>query len=271
MEPLFRDLMERAALPVFLPRHGADLAAPGPSERGAAGARAPVVRRGQGARLCSLRRDGLWLLSLGMLADVCVALGDREGAAALYPPLLPFAGRAITNGIYAAACRWPVARLWRAGRHPRPVAGGGAAFRRRPDLATRMGAWPWSAFTQYEYAAALLARPGLTTTVCRRAITLLRSSRATAGELGMARLATMATTLLSDAAADGKGPFPASLTPREVEVLRLVAAGRSNREIADALVISRFTAVRHVSNILAKIGATNRTEAAGFAARHGLV
>ena len=54
----------------------------------------------------------------------------------------------------------------------------------------------------------------------------------------------------------------AGLTSRELEVLRLVAAGQSNREIAAALVISPKTASVHVSNILAKLGAATRTEAA---------
>jgi DNA-binding CsgD family transcriptional regulator len=60
------------------------------------------------------------------------------------------------------------------------------------------------------------------------------------------------------------------LTSREVEVLRLVAAGRTNREIADALYISPKTASVHVSNILRKVGAANRGEAAAVAHRHGL-
>jgi DNA-binding NarL/FixJ family response regulator len=53
-------------------------------------------------------------------------------------------------------------------------------------------------------------------------------------------------------------------------VLRLVAAGKSNQQIADALVISPNTVVRHVSNIFAKTGVANRAEAASFATRHGL-
>jgi DNA-binding NarL/FixJ family response regulator len=60
------------------------------------------------------------------------------------------------------------------------------------------------------------------------------------------------------------------LSSREVEVLRLVAAGKSNAQIADELVISQNTVIRHVSNIFAKIGAENRTEAASYAHRHGL-
>jgi DNA-binding NarL/FixJ family response regulator len=60
------------------------------------------------------------------------------------------------------------------------------------------------------------------------------------------------------------------LTVREVEVLRLVAAGRSNREIAAELFISAKTASVHVSNILAKLNASSRTEAAAIAHRAGI-
>jgi DNA-binding CsgD family transcriptional regulator len=66
------------------------------------------------------------------------------------------------------------------------------------------------------------------------------------------------------------GPDTPGLTPRELEVLRLVAAGRSNGQIAEALFISRKTASVHVSNILAKLGARTRTEAAAAAHRLGL-
>jgi ATP/maltotriose-dependent transcriptional regulator MalT len=61
------------------------------------------------------------------------------------------------------------------------------------------------------------------------------------------------------------------LTPREVEVLRLVAEGHSNREIGERLVVSGKTASVHVSNILAKLGARTRTEAAAVARRRGLL
>jgi DNA-binding CsgD family transcriptional regulator len=62
-------------------------------------------------------------------------------------------------------------------------------------------------------------------------------------------------------------PSPLGLTAREFEVLRLVAAGRSNREIAGELFISAKTASVHVSNILAKLGVTSRGEAAAAAHR----
>jgi len=60
------------------------------------------------------------------------------------------------------------------------------------------------------------------------------------------------------------------LTARETEVLRLVADGRSNSQIAEVLFISRKTASVHVSNILAKLGVSTRVEAAALAHRRGL-
>jgi len=68
-----------------------------------------------------------------------------------------------------------------------------------------------------------------------------------------------------------EGAVLASLTSREREVLRLIAAGRSNREIAAVLYIAPKTASVHVSNILGKLGAASRTEAAAIAHREGLI
>ena len=62
----------------------------------------------------------------------------------------------------------------------------------------------------------------------------------------------------------------AQLTPRELEVLHLIAAGRSNREIAEALYITHRTAQTHVAHILAKLDVGTRAEAGSWAVRHGL-
>ena len=68
----------------------------------------------------------------------------------------------------------------------------------------------------------------------------------------------------------GRVEFPDGLTPREVEVLRLVAAGRSNQGIAAELTISVNTVTRHLTHIFTKTGTANRAEAASYAVRQGL-
>ena len=70
---------------------------------------------------------------------------------------------------------------------------------------------------------------------------------------------------------DSRRAGPHGLSPRELEVLRLVASGRSNREIAAELVISEHTVARHVQNIFAKLDVSSRTAAASFAFEHDLV
>jgi DNA-binding CsgD family transcriptional regulator len=63
---------------------------------------------------------------------------------------------------------------------------------------------------------------------------------------------------------------PGGLTNREIEVLRLVSAGKTNRQIAAALVLSEKTVGRHLANIFAKLGVSSRAAASAFAVRHGL-
>jgi DNA-binding NarL/FixJ family response regulator len=98
----------------------------------------------------------------------------------------------------------------------------------------------------------------------------------------LARRARLRTSVPSRAGAgprsgagpqSGAGPLAsplAGLTAREHEVLRLLAAGRSNKEIAAELFIAPKTASVHVSNILGKLGAASRTEAAAVAHRNGV-
>ena len=105
-----------------------------------------------------------------------------------------------------------------------------------------------------------------------KALCLLDESLAISTELGMRPLmARVADRLeLIQAQPSAAPAYPVGLTQREVEVLALVAAGKSNADIAEQLVISPNTVVRHVSNILAKTGSANRTEAARYASQHGL-
>jgi len=67
-----------------------------------------------------------------------------------------------------------------------------------------------------------------------------------------------------------KAPTPDPLTPREVDVLRLVAQGMENPEMAEKLVISEATVRTHVSNIMSKLHLASRTQVALYALRAGL-
>ncbi len=80
-----------------------------------------------------------------------------------------------------------------------------------------------------------------------------------------------AIATLSPAQAGGSlSPHPAGLTPREAEVLSLIATGMSNREIAEHLVVSEGTIKSHVNHLLAKIDARDRAQAVAFAYQRGL-
>ncbi|QOV43215.1 helix-turn-helix transcriptional regulator [Streptomyces chromofuscus] len=131
---------------------------------------------------------------------------------------------------------------------------------------------------RHRLAEALLATDA--TDHRERATELLRLAHAVAGHLG-ARPLTDAVTFLAQRARLGLTPEserrprtdPAEalgLTTRERDVLRLVADGRTNRQIAEELFISPKTASVHVSNILAKLGVSGRGEAAAVAHRLGL-
>jgi len=95
----------------------------------------------------------------------------------------------------------------------------------------------------------------------------LDAARRTFQELGAASEAARLEALGPVTAAGA----PGGLTARELQVLRLVAAGRSNRAIAADLVISEHTVARHLQNIFAKLDVSSRSAATAFAFEHGLV
>jgi DNA-binding CsgD family transcriptional regulator len=134
------------------------------------------------------------------------------------------------------------------------------------------------AYASFRQAEALMAGDGDR----EAAAQALRRAAAITGRLGARPLDAEVKALAQRARLrldpDASPPAPAAptpaehlgLTPREAEVLALVAAGRSNRQIAEALFISPKTASVHVSNILAKLGVHTRVEAAAVAHRLGL-
>lgn len=93
------------------------------------------------------------------------------------------------------------------------------------------------------------------------AVTELVAARRSFTELGAGPAEQEAATLITRT-------YPSGLTAREAEVLRLVAAGKTNPEIAALLFLSEKTVARHLSNIFTKLGVTSRTAAAAFAYRH---
>ena len=129
---------------------------------------------------------------------------------------------------------------------------------------------PWIAHTQHDWASMLLTRGRAEDR--ERAAVMLHEALATARALGMVRLTRQIEALMAaaSAATPARSVHPDGLSEREAEVLRLLAAGKSNREIAAALVISTHTVAFHVTNIFNKTGASNRTEAAAYAHRHHL-
>ena len=135
---------------------------------------------------------------------------------------------------------------------------------------------PELAWTCHDYAEVLLvgAHGGAPLPGDReKALSLLKESLAISTELGMRPLMERVLALQERAEAQPETvpAYPDGLTSREVEVLRLVAAGKSNREIAEELFISLRAAAYHVGNILSKTSSTNRAEAATYAIRQGLV
>ena len=134
----------------------------------------------------------------------------------------------------------------------------------------RAGYRPELAWSCCDYADMLVQRND--SGVRARAILLTEESLAISTELDMIPLIERVAERLEliQVQPSAAPTYSDGLTQREAEVLGLVAAGKSNADIAEELVISPNTVVRHVSNILAKTGSANRTEAARYASQHGL-
>ena len=131
----------------------------------------------------------------------------------------------------------------------------------RPELA-------WSC---HDYAGLLLEREEEGGGA--KAISLMEESLTMASELGMRPLVERVTSKQPRANVQPgrESAYPDGLTLREVEVIRLVAQGKTDREIAEELFVSFRTVGNHVRSILNKTGAASRTEAASYAHTPGLV
>jgi DNA-binding CsgD family transcriptional regulator/tetratricopeptide (TPR) repeat protein len=216
----------------------------------------------------ALAADNTRLVDVVVLSLVCAQVASERHADELYGDLLRYEGRNIVLaegvvsvgaadyylGILAATMR----RWDDAVRH----------LELAIEMNTKGEAAPWLALAQYDCARALLARRKSGDRQAARM--LLEEARSSAGKLRMAVLVTRCDKL-------AKRSFRASnleqdgLTGRELEVLRLVAQGRSSQEISDELSLSPRTTARHITNLYGKIGARNRSDATAYAIRQGLI
>lgn len=217
-----------------------------------------------------IAQDAIRIASMAYLAEVCVWLEDGERALILFDLLLPYAGRNIVFGAHTASFgaadrllgmlattleRWDVAQ---------------AHFEQALVVDQRTGGRPWLAQSRCAFAAMLMRR--VRGDDLLRAQPLLQAALDESRTLGMRALEESVLALQQHGAEGGMPePVVAGLSRREVQVLQLVAAGKTNQEIATALFRSPNTVANHVSNILGKTRAANRAEASAFAVRHGLL
>ena len=199
-----------------------------------------------------------WPMELTFMVEAALALADREAVHALRPFLARYQNKNIMSGqfvaVFGSADRYLARMAALAGDDDAAEAHFGAAL----EMDRRMGS--------VVHVAETLARQALFAHSRGRAEEARRladEARAAAAPIRQTRV----LDLLNSMTRTG----PDGLTDREVEVLRLLAAGLSNRAIGERLYISTNTAANHIRSILLKTGAANRTQAAMYAADHELL
>jgi DNA-binding NarL/FixJ family response regulator len=238
----------------------AELALDRGDHRGAAEQATRYLRR-IAADNCSDRAEALYLL-----VRARTALGDLAAAEACAEELAVLAARADTTPLRALASM--------AAGHL--AVGRGDADRARQHFEDAVDGYLESgapfevARARLELARALasLGRTHASADEARRALEVLAGLKA---ERELARARSVLESVSADTAADGRAPADNPLTGREVQVLRLVADGLTNQEIAERLFLSDHTVHRHLSNILNKLSVGSRAAAVGRATREGLL
>jgi len=217
-----------------------------------------------------LPNDAIRSASLAYLAEVCAWLDDAARAARLYELLLPYADRCIVFGAHTATLGSADRLLGLLAATLQQWGEAQRHFETALETDQRSGGRPWLPRTRCDFAQMLLRRGDAGDR--EQALLQLDAALDEAQALSLASVIERAQALRQPLAeAAPATALPAGLSTRELQVLQLIAAGKTNQEIAAALFRSPATVAIHVRNILGKTKAANRAEAAAFAVRHGLL
>jgi DNA-binding CsgD family transcriptional regulator len=214
--------------------------------------------------LDGLPRNNRWLPTVVMAGELAAAFDDPATAATCYRAMEPYSAYYLnsTTVCFGALARSLGEIASALGEHDAAVRHLAAAV----ELEDRIGALPFAAVARLSSARALIAR--VATGDRQGALALADEAARTARRLGMEPTAQAASALVRQLTGTRGGV--ATLTAREREIAALVGLGLANRAIAERLVLSERTVESHVRNLLAKLGLTNRTQVAAWAAREGL-
>jgi DNA-binding CsgD family transcriptional regulator/tetratricopeptide (TPR) repeat protein len=206
-------------------------------------------------------RDDLLEIALVYLAEACARLTDVPRCTELYDLLTPYRGLNATlpGTVMLGAVSGYLASLAMVMRRHDEAR---ELFEEALLMNASMGAAPALARTRVDFARLLLGTGYEQDRVQARR--LLAKARPIVQELEL-------RPVLHAMDDFGTEPGVVSLTGREIDVLKIVATGSSNNRIADALNISHSTVATHIRSIFRKVGVANRTEAADFARRAGLL
>jgi DNA-binding CsgD family transcriptional regulator/tetratricopeptide (TPR) repeat protein len=260
LEPLVRSLVEAPGYRAWAP--GLIVVC---TELGLMDHARKLLRRLAQNDFAQLPRDDMFVACLAYCSEACVVLGDSARAAIIYRLLLPYAEQTLNHP--RAVCFGSAQLFLGLLAHTVGDDAGAREHLERGVVRNReMRAWPWLARTLYHYGRFLLAADR--DSERERGRRFLTEADQVAGRLSMAALSRDIDRVLRSATDDRA--FPDGLTVREIDVLRLVTIGRSNKDISKALTISLNTVATHVRSILNKTGCANRTEAAAYAMRNEL-
>ncbi len=209
--------------------------------------------------LGELSEAARWPMELIFMVEAALALGNREAAHTLRPFVARYEGKNLMAGQFVAVFGSADRYLARIAALNGEIDSANAYFSSALEMDRRLGSVVHVAETLARRALFALAH-GDTGPARQWA----DEARAIAARIGQTRVVELVDLQMTAHGPDG-------LTEREVEVLRLLAEGLSNRAIGERLFISSNTAANHVRSILIKTGAANRTQAAMYAADHELL